>query len=181
MVSRRCCDASVSCYHPQYAVVLGIRPDGKKDLKFLGSDVAATLRYPGKELVTLPCGQCIGCRIDRSRQWANRCMLELQYHDSAYFATLTYDDFHVPKSYYGGQTHRPHYHVILFGLHLFDLQIYKRASLGDEHYTYYNSPSFQECWPAGYAVLGEVNWQTCAYTARYVTKKLTGKESAFYT
>lgn len=214
----------MSCYHPQYAVVLGIRPDGKKDLKFLGSDVAATLRYPGKELVTLPCGQCIGCRIDRSRQWANRCMLELQYHDSAYFATLTYDDFHVPKSYYadpatgealtsftlckrdfqlfmkrlrkkfsddtirffacgeyGGQTHRPHYHVILFGLHLFDLQIYKRASLGDEHYTYYNSPSFQECWPAGYAVLGEVNWQTCAYTARYVTKKLTGKESAFYT
>ena len=52
------------------------------------------------EEIKLPCGQCIGCRLDRSRQWANRCMLELQYHDSAFFVTLTYDDFHVPKSYY---------------------------------------------------------------------------------
>lgn len=171
----------MSCFHPQNAVVLGIDPQtGKKALKFLGTDVVASLRYPGKEVIQLPCGQCIGCRIDRSRQWANRCMLELQYHDSAYFVTLTYDDFHIPKAYYpdpetgevhtsytlckrdfqlwmkrlrkkfsddkirffacgeyGGQTKRPHYHAIVFGLHLNDLVKYKTVKEGDSYYTYY--------------------------------------------
>ena len=121
-------------------------------------------RYPRSALVPLPCGQCIGCRIDYSRQWANRCLLELKYHDSAWFCTFTYDDDHVPRTYYpdpetgeaipaltlqkrdfqllmkrirkkfendkirffmsgeyGSQTFRPHYHAILFGLHLDDL------------------------------------------------------------
>ncbi len=214
----------MSCYHPQNAVVLGIDPaTGKKKLKFLGPDVAGTVLFPGKEVIQVPCGQCIGCRIDRSRQWANRCMLELQYHDSAYFVTLTYDDFHVPKSYYpdsetgeahtsltlckrdfqlwmkrlrkkfsndkirffacgeyGGQTKRPHYHAILFGLHLYDLVKYKTVKEGDAYYTYYNSPSLQATWPNGFVVVGEVTWETCAYVARYVTKKLSGPQAKFY-
>ena len=214
----------VSCYHPQTAVVLGIDPaTGKKKLKFLGADVAGTVLYPGKEVIQLPCGQCIGCRIDRSRQWANRCMLELQYHDSAYFVTLTYDDLHIPKSYYadpetgeahtsytlckrdfqlwmkrlrkkfsddkirffacgeyGGQTKRPHYHAIVFGLHLNDLVKYKTVKEGDSYYTYYNSDSIQETWPNGFVVVGEVTWESCAYVARYVTKKLSGEQADFY-
>uniref|UniRef100_A0AAU8B834 Replication initiator protein n=1 Tax=Dulem virus 173 TaxID=3145650 RepID=A0AAU8B834_9VIRU len=213
----------MSCYHPNYAVVLGVGPDGKKVLKFCGQNLSATLLYPGKEVIQVPCGQCIGCRIDRSRQWANRCMLELQYHDSAYFVTLTYDEFHVPTSYYsdpatgeahksmtlckrdfqlwmkrlrkkfsedkirffacgeyGSETHRPHYHAIVFGLHLNDLEKYKTVRLGDSYYTYYNSDSIQETWPNGYVVVGEVTWESCAYVARYVTKKLTGHEAEFY-
>ncbi len=214
----------MSCYHPQNAVVLGVDPStGKKKLKFLGSDVVASALYPGKELLHLPCGQCIGCRIDRSRQWANRCMLELLYHDSAFFVTLTYDDLHVPKSYYsdpetgeahtsltlckrdfqlwmkrlrkkfsddkirffacgeyGGQTKRPHYHVIVFGLHLDDLVKYKTVKEGDSYYTYYNSDSLQETWPNGFVVVGQVTWESCAYVARYVTKKLSGEQADFY-
>lgn len=213
----------MSCYHPNTAVVLGVDPDGKKKLRFLGQDVSASLLFPGKEIIQLPCGQCIGCRIDRSRQWANRCMLELQYHDSAYFVTLTYDDFHIPKSYYpdpetgeahtsftlckrdfqlwmkrlrkkfsvdkirffacgeyGTETHRPHYHAIVFGLHLNDLEKYKTVRLGDSYYTYYNSDSIQETWPNGYVVVGEVTWESCAYVARYVTKKLSGPQAEFY-
>lgn len=214
----------MSCYHPQTAVVLGVDPStGKKKLKFLGANVAGTALYPGKEVLQVPCGQCIGCRIDRSRQWANRCMLELQYHDSAYFVTLTYDDFHVPKSYYpdpetgeahtsytlckrdfqlwmkrlrkkfsddkirffacgeyGGQTKRPHYHAIVFGLHLNDLVKYKTVKEGDSYYTYYNSDSVQETWPNGFVVVGEVTWESCAYVARYVTKKLSGEQAEFY-
>lgn len=214
----------MSCYHPKQAVVFGINPEtGKKSIKFLGDDVVVALRYPGKEIIQVPCGQCIGCRIDRSRQWANRCMLELQYHDSAYFVTLTYDEFHVPKSYYpdpetgeahtsytlckrdfqlwmkrlrfkfsddkirffacgeyGGKTKRPHYHAILFGLHLNDLEKYKTVREGDSYYTYYNSPSLQETWPNGFVVVGEVTWESCAYVARYVTKKLSGEQAEFY-
>lgn len=185
-------------------------------------------KVPPEYLMKLPCGQCRGCRLEYSRQWANRCMLELQYHDSAYFVTLTYDDVHVPKSYYpdpetgealtsltlvkrdfqlfmkrlrrnfpddhirffmageyGSETFRPHYHAIIFGLHLDDLVLYKKSPLG---FSYYNSKSLQKCWsdpetglPIGFAVVAEVTWETCAYTARYVMKKLTGKEAEFYT
>ena len=94
------------CYHPVYAVRIGTKENGKADLKMLGytPDDRETFvewhnhRYPRSALVPLPCGQCIGCRIDYSRQWANRCLLELKYHDSAWFCTFTYDDDHVPRS-----------------------------------------------------------------------------------
>lgn len=54
-------------------------------------------RWPtGAKLVPIPCGQCIGCRLERSRQWAVRLVKELKSHDTASFLTLTYDDKHVP-------------------------------------------------------------------------------------
>lgn len=56
---------------------------------------------PGGQIVKVRCGKCIGCLLDRSRMWADRCMLEMQYHESNLFVTLTYDDLHVPVSYYG--------------------------------------------------------------------------------
>lgn len=46
---------------------------------------------------TVPCGHCIGCRLEQSRQWANRCLLEMRYHSHNYFVTLTYDDLHLPS------------------------------------------------------------------------------------
>ena len=48
-----------------------------------------------KDFTEIPCGRCIECRLKRSREWANRCMLELPYHESSYFLTLTYDDNHL--------------------------------------------------------------------------------------
>lgn len=39
----------------------------------------------------VPCGQCIGCRLERSRQTAVRCMHESQLHVQNCFITLTYD------------------------------------------------------------------------------------------
>lgn len=44
----------------------------------------------------LPCGRCIGCRIDRSRQWAARCVHEASLHECNSFITLTYADEHLP-------------------------------------------------------------------------------------
>lgn len=221
----------MSCYHPIYALRLGTKENGKADLKMLGYSPDSRENviwyhgkaYPRESLVPLPCGQCIGCRIDYSRQWANRCMLELGYHDESWFCTFTYDDDHVPRSYYpdpetgeaipsltlrkrdfqllmkrirkkfsddhirffmageyGSQTFRPHYHAIIFGLHLKDLVPYKTVREADQYYTYYNSEELQECWPFGFVVVGEVTWESCAYTARYVMKKLKGKESVFY-
>ena len=46
----------------------------------------------------LPCGQCVGCRLERSRQWAMRCMHEAQMHKDNAFVTLTYDQDHFKPS-----------------------------------------------------------------------------------
>lgn len=42
--------------------------------------------------VQVPCGRCIGCRLERSRQWAIRIMHENQLHMDSVFLTLTYRD-----------------------------------------------------------------------------------------
>lgn len=44
----------------------------------------------------LPCGQCIGCRIDYSRDWAIRCMHEASTWKHNCFITLTYNDENLP-------------------------------------------------------------------------------------
>lgn len=54
---------------------------------------------PGSEAIEIPCGQCIGCRLDYSSQWASRCVLEMQDHKSNCFITLTYDDKNVPANW----------------------------------------------------------------------------------
>lgn len=43
----------------------------------------------------LPCGQCIGCRLERSRQWAIRCVHHAQCYEHNAFITLTYDPEHL--------------------------------------------------------------------------------------
>ena len=49
----------------------------------------------------LPCGQCIGCRLDWAGDWAARCEKEAQLWEHNAFVTLTYDDKHLPV---GGST-----------------------------------------------------------------------------
>uniref|UniRef100_A0AAU8B149 Replication initiator protein n=3 Tax=unclassified Microvirus TaxID=338099 RepID=A0AAU8B149_9VIRU len=108
----------MSCYHPLKAWPIGLTEAGKTKYKITSYDVhhlemrngiwntcTTELLSPYRDksvmdFVEIPCGKCIGCRLEYSRQWANRCMLELQYHQSAYFVTLTYNDEHVPVSYY---------------------------------------------------------------------------------
>src|SRR6187549_2683574 len=72
------------CYHPFTAYQLD---DGR---------IVFAERGKVKRSVVLPCGHCIGCRLERSRQWAVRCMHEAQLHDVSSFVTLTYDDSHLP-------------------------------------------------------------------------------------
>lgn len=75
-------------------------PNGKKAIVF--GDTPPSGHY---KTIFLPCGQCIGCRLERSRQWAVRCVHEASlYGDNNCFLTLTYDDDHVPWSFGGEQT-----------------------------------------------------------------------------
>lgn len=223
----------MSCYYPLKGYDFGVNSmTGKKIIKVLpyGSDP-----LPGKEVIPIPCGRCIGCRLDYSKEWANRCLLEMQYHERNCFVTLTYDDFHVPHSRfvspddgclvdvlslrsrdfqlfikrlrkhfsdlgirffgcgeYGDDTLRPHYHVVLFGVDFDDKEFLKKSTTG---FDIFSSPTLTRLWsfpssrdegshtpvtPAGIATVQACTYETCAYTARYVMKKLKGQESEFY-
>lgn len=86
----------MSCYHPWLGVPdYDCLEDGKRTYK-LTSPYDPTLKqmYPGS--IAIPCGHCIGCRLDYSRSWADRMMLELDHTKKAIFITLTYNNDHVP-------------------------------------------------------------------------------------
>lgn len=50
------------------------------------------------EVLTLPCGKCIGCQLQRAGEWAMRCMHEYRSYTDGCFLTLTYDDSHLPPN-----------------------------------------------------------------------------------
>lgn len=244
----------MSCYHPLVAFDMGTLPNGKKKLKICseytdhlelvngkwtpcsGYFISRSAERTMSPYCKLPCGKCIGCKLDYSRQWANRCVLESKMHESSLFLTLTYDDLSVPRvlygerengeareamtlvkahfqkfmkrlrSYvayhiddtfagsaisrgesgpelrffacgeYGGQTLRPHYHAIIFGLDLPDLRYLKTVN----HNPYYVSDIIAELWPYGLHVIGNVTQQSAGYVARYSTKKLASDDEDAY-
>lgn len=54
----------------------------------------------GEAPFELPCGQCLGCRLQRSADNALRCRHEAQLHDQNSFLTLTFEDESLPSSGY---------------------------------------------------------------------------------
>lgn len=46
--------------------------------------------------IPIPCGCCVGCRMQRARDWTTRCIIESRQHKYNYFVTLTYSDKFLP-------------------------------------------------------------------------------------
>lgn len=199
------------CYSPiaaYYAAEVG--SNGKRALVF-----DKRLSHSGIP-VRLPCGQCVGCRLERSRAWAVRCMHEVRMHihGGQSFLTLTYDPASVPElqgpglrftqtlvkrdlqlfmkrlrkkfgaglrfyacGEYGDEGGRPHYHVLLFNQDFEDKKFYKMNKQGQP---LYRSDVLRKLWPMGHNVVGGVDFESCAYVARYATKKITGEGSDEY-
>ncbi len=78
------------CYHPLKAYQSLPGQNGKSKIYFKNCG-KLTLKS-----IKLPCGQCIGCRIERSRQWALRCIHESSLYIDNCFITLTYNDENLP-------------------------------------------------------------------------------------
>ncbi len=150
--------------------------------------------------VTVKCGQCIGCRLDRSLVWAIRMVHEASHYDLNNFLTLTYDDENLPaygslhlphfqkflKRYrkevaplkirffhcgeYGEITRRPHYHAIIFGHDFADKYLWATRN----GINAYRSDLLEHLWPHGQSETSDLTFESAAYVARYVTKKITG-------
>jgi len=174
-----------------------VNPSGKRPLVFSGVNGYSDLP------VTVPCGMCIGCRIQRARTWALRCLHESKGHTFNSFVTLTYDDEHLPTSAaiekltlqlffkrlrkagfvfryfaageYGSVTNRPHYHVLFFGIDFHeDRKLYKRSETGN----LYTSEKLSSVWGLGHAIIAGFNYTTAQYVAKYIIGKKLGKGSA---
>lgn len=129
-----------------------------------------------------------------------RCMHEANLHTQNTFITLTYADEHLPshgslnyeapvlfmkrlrdrispdtvRSYgcaeYGELLNRPHYHLCLFGYDFPDQKLLKKSS----NFPLYTSQILSELWPYGHHSIAALTFESAAYVARYVTKKITG-------
>lgn len=218
------------CYHPLKAYRSNAVVEDKRKIVFVKEHNISEedcAKY-GYEPLKIPCGQCLGCRLEYSRQWAMRCYFEAKQYDHNYFVTLTYDNDHLPvtdhvqfdkdtgevvssevvstlvprdlqlflkrlrttvdREYghqgirffacgeYGPQNMRPHYHLILFNLPLYDLKLLKIEN-GN---AYYRSALLERIWNKGYIVVTEFSFSTAGYVARYMLKKHKGFDADFY-
>lgn len=91
----------MACYHPIEA--FDLTPDFEHGLERVISFKASfdeRQKYIRQgRLLQLPCRKCIGCRLAKSREWANRAIMEQLYHEESWFLTLTYDDESLPRSF----------------------------------------------------------------------------------
>lgn len=212
----------MTCYHPIQAFVNGINEDtGKKRIVF----EPKTIRDVP---LALPCGKCIGCRLEKTRQWAVRGMAELittkeKGYESC-FLTLTYSDKYYPKNgclkeaqpdiqkfikrlrarhpeiahydedgklvsdirfFYSGEytptSQRPHWHIIVYG---YDFPDKEPIELSDSGKILYHSKELEfynagkpPLWNLGIHRIGDVEYDSIRYVAKYITKKLDGVQA----
>ena len=196
----------MACFHTMTAYRLR---DGSLTFKNKGEII---------ETLQLPCGKCIGCRLDHANDWATRCWCEMQSWQNNCFITLTYDNENLPENgllikkdlqdfmkrlryhcqgieywenprtnkrenpirflacgeYGPNGTRRPHYHILIFNWkpEKNELKFYKENHNNDR---LFKCKKIQEIWGKGFITVGDMNYQSACYVARYCTKKMFNK------
>ncbi len=92
----------MACYSPLLGSQTAYNEKGKRPVHVYSYEVDMQKRFdpeknPGVEVIRLPCGQCIGCRLDKAKEWAARCYHEAAMHKENSFITLTYNDQNLPE------------------------------------------------------------------------------------
>lgn len=197
----------MACYHPLQAFrSVAKNANGKSTIKFNMQWGSSSVKF---EPIKVSCGRCIGCRLERSRQWALRCMHESTLYSRNCFVTLTYNPKSLPKDgslqlrhfqlflkrlrkkygsgirffhcgEYGEQNFRPHYHACIFNFDFPDKVLWKT----NNGINLYISQSLDNLWSDpdtgesyGFCTVGDVTFESAAYVARYITKKITGEKA----
>ncbi|UOK21030.1 replication initiator protein [Chifec microvirus UA13_14] len=153
--------------------------------------------------VKIPCGGCVGCRLERIDAWGFRCMAEASLHRDNWFVTMTYDDEHLPVDEsldhrhwqlfakrlrkrvgpfrffmcgeYGENTQRAHLHALLFGCDISDLR--KCNSVYSSH-DLFESKLLNDVWGNGFCSVGTVTHESAKYVASYVMKRVSSELEA---
>lgn len=185
------------CYHPLPAWRGPLGESGKRAIVF--KPPTDTVYSP----VEVPCGTCIGCKLEFARRWAMRCYHESKMHEDNSFVTLTYSDDKLPPGgslrpadfvlfmkrlrkmfgdgikffqcgEYGDKLGRPHHHALLFGVFFGDRRFHSESN-GERLYT---SQTLDNLWTHGFCSIGDVNFDSAGYVARYTLKKIRGDKAA---
>nr|WAE43878.1 MAG: replication initiator protein [Microviridae sp.] len=157
--------------------------------------------------IQLPCSNCIGCRLERSRQWALRCMHEASLYEDNCFVTLTFSPEGLASQCPTGSLDRRHMQLFMKRLRKYfsgaSIRYFLAGEYGEKnfrpHYhlclfncdfsdktywksqnehNYYVSDILREIWPYGFNVIGDLTFDSAAYVARYCLKKVNGDASS---
>lgn len=182
------------CFKPVKAWYGNKLASGKREIVFSSGYAQSCLS------LALPCGTCVGCRLERARQWAMRCMDEASLYKDNSFITLTFRpevlaqrgpgldvrDFQLfmkrLRKFTGGQMIR-YFHCGEYGSNffrphyhalLFNMGFPDRVYLKHSKagYPVYRSPSLEANWPHGFSSTTDVTWGSASYVARYHMKKV---------
>jgi len=176
-----------------HQAILPNQPGGRQAVVHCKQPVK--LYQHGEVHLVVPCGKCLICRINASREWGYRILHELE-GKPAVFATFTYAEEMLPQDFsvskremqlffkrlrkmvniagalryfcsgeYGEKYGRPHYHAIIFGMSAAD------------------KPILEANWRKGLVHVGTVTYDSARYVADYVGKlshaDLMGREPPF--
>lgn len=184
---------TVPCFKPLTAWRGPRLASGKRSVVFkVGSAEPALSAFAQK----LPCGQCFGCRLDYSYDWAVRCVCEAQMHKQNCLILLTYAElpknaslqlgdwrafmkrlrrkvgpvrfFHAGE--YGDNNARPHDHALLFGYDFPDKVFFKNSKTG---FKLYQSAMLSRIWGKGHTTVAGMSFESAGYLARYLMDKPT--------
>lgn len=158
----------------------------------------------GQIPITVPCGQCRGCRLAKAMDWQTRCVHEAQMHDVSSFVNLTYAEEHLPyppsvrpdhlrnfmkrlrkRLWSDARTHVRFFSCGEYGgkrsrphyhVLLFGFGFPDRYfwRMSGAGFPLYRSPTLEKCWQFGHSEVGTVTPQSAGYVARYNLKKVNG-------
>lgn len=156
-----------------------------------------------QSLLNLPCGTCMGCRMDRCQSWGIRCSHEAQMHEASCFLTLTYNDDHLPEDnslrvdvlqefirelrrrlrklgvsirFLGCGEYGDRTGRAHYHCIIFGYAFPDRVVLYQSRrgHSYYQSPLLDEIWGKGFAQISDVSFESARYVASYSMKTVRG-------
>lgn len=180
----------MSCTSPIYALDLGVKENGKRNIKILpkrgdlSSMAQIESRFGHGQVIPLPCGKCLACRKSKAREWAVRCVLEASEYEDNCFITLTYEDAFYAPSKKNLRSDLTNFFKRLRKDYSFRYFACCEAGSKNKRYHFHallfgvdlDEKTLQEYWPFGFVDCQPLVGGACFYVAQYAEKKIFGED-----